>query len=197
MNTPRLARRQGLDRNPLRRRTDKVAICLAVLLAVFVIGAPVLSVAAARRVGRAAAAGQRAARSWRQVPAVLLHATPPLTVAGAVSGSPLVPARWIAPDGHSRTGRIPAGTGLAAGRTVRPMGGHGGLADRSSSQFQRARDQPGPGGGQGPHRAGDRAEGLAWAGRWALDRRRLADWEAAWAAVGPRWTKRFWSQGQP
>jgi hypothetical protein len=93
MNTPRLARRLGLDRNPLRRRTDKVAICLAVLLAVFVIGAPVLSVAAARRVGRAAAAGQRAARSWRQVPAVLLHATPPLTVAGAVSGSPLVPAR--------------------------------------------------------------------------------------------------------
>jgi hypothetical protein len=36
---------------------------------------------------------------------------------------------------------------------------------------------------------------LAWAGRWVLDRRRLAGWEAAWAAVGPHWTKRFRSRG--
>jgi hypothetical protein len=61
MNTPRLARRLGLDRNPLRRRTDKVAVCLAVLLAVFVIGAPVLSVAAARRAGRLLPGGCTAA----------------------------------------------------------------------------------------------------------------------------------------
>ena len=36
---------------------------------------------------------------------------------------------------------------------------------------------------------------LAWAGRWALDRRRLADREVAWASVGPQWTKRFRSRG--
>ena len=36
---------------------------------------------------------------------------------------------------------------------------------------------------------------LAWAGRRVLDRRRLAGWEAAWAAVGPQWTKRFRSRG--
>jgi hypothetical protein len=36
---------------------------------------------------------------------------------------------------------------------------------------------------------------LAEAGRWVLDRRRLAGWDAAWAAVGPEWTKRFWSLG--
>jgi hypothetical protein len=36
---------------------------------------------------------------------------------------------------------------------------------------------------------------LAWAGRWLLDRRRLANWEAAWAAVGPQWTRRFRSRG--
>ena len=36
---------------------------------------------------------------------------------------------------------------------------------------------------------------LAWAGRWMLDRRRLAAWEAAWAAVGPHWAKRFRSRG--
>jgi hypothetical protein len=36
---------------------------------------------------------------------------------------------------------------------------------------------------------------LAWAGRWVLDRRRLADWQAGWAAVGPQWTRRFRSRG--
>jgi hypothetical protein len=36
---------------------------------------------------------------------------------------------------------------------------------------------------------------LAWAGRRVLDRRRLAAWEAAWAAVGPQWTRRFRSRG--
>ena len=36
---------------------------------------------------------------------------------------------------------------------------------------------------------------LAWAGRALLDRRRLADWELAWAIVGPKWTRRFRSRG--
>jgi hypothetical protein len=36
---------------------------------------------------------------------------------------------------------------------------------------------------------------LAYAGRWVFDRRRLAGWEAAWAAVGPQWTRRFRSRG--
>jgi hypothetical protein len=36
---------------------------------------------------------------------------------------------------------------------------------------------------------------LAWASRLVLDRRRLAAWEAAWAAVGPQWTRRFRSRG--
>jgi hypothetical protein len=36
---------------------------------------------------------------------------------------------------------------------------------------------------------------LTLIGRWLLDRRRLADWELAWAIVGPQWTKRFRSRG--
>jgi hypothetical protein len=48
----------------------------ALLMAVFLIGAPMLSVAAARWAGHAAATAQRTARSWRQVPAVLLRGAP-------------------------------------------------------------------------------------------------------------------------
>jgi hypothetical protein len=31
---------------------------------------------------------------------------------------------------------------------------------------------------------------VGWAARWALDRRRLAAWEAEWLASGPRWSPR-------
>jgi hypothetical protein len=33
------------------------------------------------------------------------------------------------------------------------------------------------------------------AGHWVLDRRRLADWKAEWATVGPQRTRRFRSRG--
>jgi hypothetical protein len=38
---------------------------------------------------------------------------------------------------------------------------------------------------------------LATAARWMLERRRLADWDAAWTNVGPQWTGRFRSRGDP
>jgi len=47
MNTTWLSRRLGLDGNPLRGRIDKLAACMAALpMAVFLTGAPMLSVAA-------------------------------------------------------------------------------------------------------------------------------------------------------
>jgi hypothetical protein len=71
MTATRLARKLGLDGNPLRRRTDRAAACFAaLLLAMFLIGAPVLSVTAIGWAGRTSATGQ-AARSWHQVSAVL------------------------------------------------------------------------------------------------------------------------------
>jgi O-antigen/teichoic acid export membrane protein len=101
MKTTRLARRIGLDRNPLRRRTDKIAARVTVLLpAMFLIGAPLFSMAA----------------------------------------------------GAAAVGTITLGILLLC---------------------------------------------LAGAARWMLDRRRLADWEAAWTNVGPEWTKRFRSRGAP
>jgi len=197
MKKTRLARRLGLDGNPLRRRIDKIAACLAALLmAVFLTGAPMLSVAAARWAGHAAATAQRAARSWHRVPAVLLRGAP-LPALGWAFGSSWVPARWTAPDGQERAGRIPVNSRLAAGRTVRLW------VDTAGS----------PTGPPLSHGAAVASEALAaafasvalgavlwWlagAGRWVLDRRRLAAWEAAWAAIGPQWTWRFRSRGQP
>ena len=196
MKTTWLARKLGLDGNPLRRRTDKIAAWAAALLvAVFLIGAPLLSVAAAGWAGRAGAADQRAERSWRQVPAVLLQAPPAPAAVGGIFGHSRVRARWTAPDGRARTGQIPVSTGMAAGRTVPlwvdaagspagpPLNRRTVVADEATAAV-----------------VATAALGLvllclAWAGRWLLDRRRLADWEVAWASVGPQWTKRFRSRG--
>jgi hypothetical protein len=195
MTATRLARRLGLDGNPLRRHTDKTAACLAALLvAVFLIGAPLLSVAAVGWAGRAGATGQQAERSWRQVPAVLLRAAP-ASAAGEVLGYSQVLARWRAPDGRARTGQIPVSTGLAAGRAVplwvdaagSPAGpplNHWAVLTREAAAAAGAAAA-----------LGIMLLCLAWAGRWVLDRRRLAGWEAEWAAVGPQWAKRFRSRG--
>jgi hypothetical protein len=190
----RLARKLGLDGNPLRRRTDKIAAwAAALLLTVFLIGAPLLSVVAIGWAGRAGAADQRAERSWRQVPAVLLQAPP--APAREVVGYSRVRARWTAPDGRMRTGQILVSTGLAAGRTV-PL-----WVDAAGS----------PAGPPPTHRTAIATKAtaavvaaaalgivllsLARAGQWVLDRRRLADWGVTWASVGPQWTKRFRSRG--
>jgi len=196
MTRTRLSRRLGLDGNPLRRRTDKIAACAAaLLLAAFLIGAPLLSVAAVGWAARSGAAHLQAGRSWRQVSATVLQAAPAPSAAYGVLGNSLVLARWTAPDGRGRTGRIPVGARMAVGGTVRLW------VDAAGS----------PAGSPPDHWAVLTREAtaavvagatlaitllcLAWAGRRVLDRRRLAAWEAAWAAVGPQWTRRFRSRG--
>jgi len=197
MRARRLACRLGLGANPMRRRTDKIATWLgAQLLLVLLIGAPLLGIAAFGWAGRAGAAEQRAERSWHEVPAVLLKSVPvPDSLASGLFGYSWVPARWTAPDGRPRSGNIPVQVGMADGRTVpiwvdaagRPTDAP--LTDRAVQA-----------------RAATAAavatvallivlSVLAWAGRKLLDRRRLADWELAWAIVGPQWTKRFRSRG--
>ena len=193
----RLACRLGLDANPLRRRTDKIATSLAaLLLLVFLVGAPLLAITAYGWAGRVGAAEQRAERSWHTVPATLLKAAPaPNSFASGLFSYTRVPARWATPNGQARTGKIAVEVGMAAGRKVliwvdgtgRPTDAP--LTDRAVHA-----------------RATTVAlvgtlvfvtvlSVLAWAGRKLLDRRRLADWELAWAIVGPQWTKRFRSRG--
>ncbi len=186
---PRLWR---LDGNPLRRTADRVeAVLMAVLIAAFLCGAPLAAVAA----GHAAAAGsmrtEHAQAAWHRVSAVLLQNAPaPAHPLFQASLEPLVLARWRAPDGTSRTGEVYVPGGARAGRTVQ-------VWTNGSGQLTPSPLQP-----------GDVVEGTAVAAslatiavgavlallgllaRWAIDRRRLAAWDARWAATGPQWTRR-------
>jgi len=164
MNTTRLARRLGLDGNPLRRRCDKIAVCLgALLLAAFLAGAPLLSAAAIGWAGHAGAAGQRAEHTGHRLPAARTPAR--AAFAGGAFGYSRILAGQAAPEGRPRTGHLAVMAREVTAAVV---------ATATLGILMLC---------------------LARAGRWVLDRRRLAAWEAAWATVGPLWTKRFRSRG--
>jgi hypothetical protein len=196
MTTTRFARRLGVDGNPLRRRSDKIAVSLAALLvAVFLAGAPWLSAAAAGWAGRAGATATRAHRSARQASALRARAAPVHAAAtGGVFGSGAL-APWAAPHRRAPAAATPASAAPAARNTV-PLwvdaAGSPAAAPRSGATAL-AREAIAVAVATAALRIVLWC--LALAGRWILDRRRLASWEAAWAAAGPQWTRRFRSRG--
>jgi len=193
----RLARKLGLDANPLRRRTDKIATWLMVqFLVVVLAGVPVFGIAAFTWAARSGAAEQRAEHSWREVPAVLLHSVPgPDSFADGVFGYSWVPARWTAPNGQVRSGNIPVEIGLAADRRVRLWVDAAGRPTDAPLTHRAVLARAATAAAVATAVLLIALSCLAFIVRWLLDRRRLADWELAWAIVGPQWTKRFRSRG--
>ena len=77
----------GWDRNPLRRRIDRVeAAVVAGLIAVFLISAPVLGAAAGHWSNSAAMREQRAEMAWCRPPCTATRRGRSLLVRGARSG---------------------------------------------------------------------------------------------------------------
>ena len=161
-----------------------------VLLVVFLAGAPLTALAAARWATASGLPAERAQAGRHQVAAVLLHDAP--TPVGSLyfpAPDPQVPARWAGPAGY-RTGLVYAPPGAKAGSIVMVW------IDRSGGLSQE------------PAGAADMA-GLellaavaatavlalvllsAWVIATAtLGRYRIAAWDADWAATEPQWTGR-------
>ena len=181
----RLARMLA-GRNPLRRPIDRFEGAVLVTLAA-IFG---LAVAVAAIVGTHTYESQQAAARLDPAVAVLVQHGPP---AGSLPRVGQAQARWPAPGGGERSGvlttaTVPGISGAAAGTRVAVW------LNRSS---QPAGPPPGQAvmiiyalvtGGAVTAVAGV-ALLIAYAlARHALDRRRLAGWEAAWATTGPSWT---------
>jgi hypothetical protein len=188
----RLARSLGLDRNPLRRWTDRVETAITTaLIAAAVIGAPILAFEVGHRAETTGNQALQAQRSWHRVSAVLLARTPSDTSVTYQSSAIIwVRARWTARDGSVHIGEVPAPAGMQAGRTVRVW------VDRSwtAAAIPLTRAQ-----------VADRvvavtvfapfalAVGLLTVGALAhqlIERRRFASWEAAWTSIEPQWSSR-------
>jgi hypothetical protein len=188
----RAARWLGVDRNPLRRGTDRIesAVRIAFLLAFLICGPMLAGVAGAAT--HASSVHQVAAdRSWRRVNAVLLASSPRQFSGYSPMLTTWVRGRWRTPAGLARTGLVPVPAGSKAGSVV------GIWVDRSGWAT-----------GHPPMTAdlvGYRvafaeigamaalAVGLLLLGcvvRWYLNRRRMARWALEWAYIGPRWTTR-------
>lgn len=187
----RFVRGRRLDRNPLRRATDRVETAvLALLVAAFLIGAPFAALAAGAWVHGMARQTQLAQEaSRRQVTAVALA----VAQSPAGTGGELIlqaRARWLAPDGREVTGEVPVPPGTVAGGKVQVWTDQaGGIAGAPLTDSQVA-EQTTIAEGTAVVAA---AAVLALAGaltRWTINKRRMANWDADWQVTGPRWTTR-------
>jgi hypothetical protein len=185
----RLLRGRRLDRNPLRRGSDRVeTVMLGVLLAAFLAGAPFAAHAAGSWTYAASAREAQAQQAvLHQVPATLLQEASPWGPGGSGSEAS---ARWKAPDGQERTGQVFVASGGAVGSTVMVWVNQAGqLTDSPLAHSQVT--------GRADLARALAVAGLAvaliivgLAGRWVLNRRRLAAWDTDWLAAERRWSPR-------
>jgi hypothetical protein len=182
---PRRLARQLLGRNELRRAADRIETAIVVCLVAAFLTAVVAATCLAWHLYQSE---HTAAAGLRPGVAVLSQPGPAATTAAAAVG-----ARWRLPNGTERSGTLTTVTAPAvyhapAGTPVQIW------LDRSGEP---AAPRPSP---------ADMIFSALLAGitatagaavvltlcytfcRTILDRHRLAGWEAAWAAVGPRWT---------
>ncbi|MGD0705424.1 MAG: hypothetical protein ABSA02_36750 [Trebonia sp.] len=163
---------------------------LALLLLVFLVGAPLAALASGTW---AHTATQRAeltqAASRHQVRAVVLTAAAAQMI-GSWDQASVVQARWTAPDGAVVQGQIPVPVGTRAGATVPVWTTRGGqLTSHPMSESQVASlTELGQLTGAAAVALLLTLVGLL--ARRSLDKRRMAGWDADWQATGPRWTTR-------
>jgi hypothetical protein len=188
----RLQRSLGLDRNPLRRPIDRIeALVRCGLVALFLTCGPLLAAYVAGRVESASQLAGRTQAALHRVTALVLKEMPgPNGCAHWPCGESDVLARWTAPGGLVRTGVITVNSGAAVGsRLAVWLNGRGQLAGPPASRALVIGEAAAAGAGSLGAVALACAFGAKGTGR-ALQRRKLAHWEADWMVIGPRWTKR-------
>lgn len=190
--TPRAAtlpRRLGrllIGRNELRRPSDRFeGAVMVTLLAAFI-----AAVAMASLVGVRAYQSQRAAGASLRPTVAVLTASGPIYM---MNGAGEAQARWRAPDGRERSGKLPT--------QVAPDIWNASRGSLVGIWVTRTGEPAAPPPGEVAMLLSATAIPLwsligvgvflmlcYWLGRRVLDQRRLTAWESAWAVVGPRWT---------
>ena len=184
-----LARRLGLDRNELRRASDRIEAWFMIVLVVAFVPLAVLATSAATRwVHDSGEQELRAELSLRQVTGVLLPRTP--AVEPARPGSPWFwePARW-SDAGVTRTGPVPVPAGTPPGASVSIWINDAGQAQLPPVTATQVTARVVAAAVVTPPAVAFFLW-LAWRGlRWRLDRHRLARWGRAWSVVERIWTR--------
>jgi hypothetical protein len=191
----RTIRGRRFDRNPLRRPSDRAETLVCLWLFVFFAAlAPLAAHAAGGAVSALGEHMQRVALATRhEVTAVTLERAPSAaaTPYGQITQFS-VNARWTAPDRQRRTGQIMVQGSTPTGEAVKIwVTNDGTMAAPPLQQQEIARLADLAAAGAVIVLAG--ALTAAWAAAHrALDRQRMAAWEAEWASAGPRWNRQSW-----
>jgi hypothetical protein len=191
----RFVRGRRPDRNPLRRKSDRVeTYLLAGTLAAGIAGAPFAAQAAGHAAYAAALRVERAQHAAsHQVRATLLQPAGSTTANGFVLDA-YVPtrARWTSVTGVVRTGQLMAAVGTSKGATVTVWTNTSGALVASPLEPSQVASQA------------DMAATGAIAGiglcylcqavviRRVLNRRRMAAWDADWTLTEPTWNRQRW-----
>jgi len=174
--------------NTLRRPVDRLEGAMVMgLLAVFAVAVAVASI-----VGGRMYQAQQAAASLRPATAVLAQSGPP---DGSLPRLGQVRASWNAQGGGERSGvltttTVPGIVGAAAGARIPIWLNRLGQPAAPSSGQSVMMIYALVAGGAMAAIAGVALLAAYAVGRHALDRRRLAAWEIAWARTGPAWNAR-------
>ncbi len=182
------------DRNPLRRRTDRVeAYLLAGLIVTAAVGAPLAAQAASRAAYASALSIQREQLATRQpVKARLTENAGSSTNGYTLSEDVPTSATWTSATGLLKSGRGLARNGSPEGSVVIVWATRGGqLASPPLTNAQV--DGQGDAGALGAV-AGVVVAFLTGTGvlRYVLYRRRMAAWEADWLLTAPTWNRQRW-----
>jgi hypothetical protein len=177
-------------RNPLKRGSDRAEAVVVLIAAVLLlIGAPLVGIATGVRLADSAT---RPGADWHQVPAVLVHRSPPApAVFGVDNGHQRVRAevRWSAANGTPHTGQALVRPDQPAGaRTEVWLDGRGVLRE-SPPDPVRAEVRAVI---YGTAAAGGAAAvvGCGWLiTRVCLDRHRATLLDREWALIGPVWRR--------
>ncbi len=171
------------DHNPLRRASDRAeAAIIAGLAMAFLLGAPLIVLAAWHLAFTTSFTTTNAERAgWRPVSAQLVTSAP-----FSYGYDVMVAARWRAPDGAEHRGRIRVPPGTRAGTRVTVWAGPTGLLGRSPVTRSQTRIQATFSAAMAAPCWGVLLLCTGVLGRRLLDARRLAAWDADWAAVDRR-----------
>ncbi|MGW3499064.1 Rv1733c family protein [Streptomyces sp. NPDC001020] len=181
-------------RNPLRRPTDllRAWIGVALLLALLVMTPTVMLLVGNATYRDLQRTAEHEARTLHRIPAVLEHEAPRHPEPGsdeALKAMYPVMVRFTAPDGRARTAKTDVEPGLPAGTRVHVWVTDDGTLTEPPLTARQVRDNAIGWALLAAMAAALISAGAYGAVRRRLERRNLADWDAAWAKTAPRWTR--------
>jgi hypothetical protein len=186
-----VARSAGLDRNPIRRPSDRAEAILRIVgFVTLTVIAPLLAWLVGRDTYQDGVRVERQERALRQhVTATLLQradaSQPP-----AANPTVLVSASWTLPDGVTRAGWVAVKAGTTAGATVPVWVDTSGLPTTAPRPHDETVAQTAATVALVPLVVAVGVFATQLLVRLLLDRYRIRQWQAGWSQIEPLWTGR-------